>query len=98
MERFEVADGVKLKLVGALDALTIPLAERELEAVTEGPGCRVVLDLSQLERIDGSGVGAIVTLFRRLTASGRSLGVEGLQGQPRAIFRLLKLDWVLGLE
>jgi anti-sigma B factor antagonist len=98
VERIDEAGRVRLRLVGALDAQTVDTAAPELEAVAHTGATHVVLDLSRLERIDGSGIGAIVALFKRLASSGRRLGVEGLTGQPRAVFRLLKLDRVLGVE
>ena len=54
----------------------------------------VTIELSGLRLIDSSGVGVIVSLFKRLRASGGQVKVMGLRDQPRAIFRLLRLDRV----
>jgi anti-sigma B factor antagonist len=55
----------------------------------------VVVDLSFLRVIDSSGVGAIVSLYKRVRATGGDVRVVGLRDQPLAIFQLLRLDRVL---
>jgi anti-sigma B factor antagonist len=39
-------------------------------------------------------VGVIVSLFKRVRANGGQVRIQGLRDQPRAIFRLLRLDRV----
>ena len=39
-----------------------------------------------------SGVGAIVSLFKRARTLGGDVKISGLRGQPREIFKLLRLD------
>jgi anti-sigma B factor antagonist len=55
----------------------------------------VEVDLSRLRIVDSSGVGALVSLYKRLRAQGGEMVVSGLQNQPLAIFRLLRLDRVM---
>ncbi len=55
---------------------------------------QVTLELSSLRLIDSSGVGVIVSLFKRIRANGGQVKIVGLRDQPRAIFRLLRLDRV----
>ncbi|HEX6835710.1 MAG TPA: STAS domain-containing protein, partial [Polyangia bacterium] len=52
----------------------------------------ITVDLSDLRLIDSSGVGAIVSLYKRMRALGAKVEVVGLKDQPLAIFRLLRLD------
>lgn len=55
----------------------------------------VVADLSDLVHIDSSGLGALSHLARRLAQAGCRLAVEGLAGQPLALFRTTGLDRIL---
>jgi anti-sigma B factor antagonist len=55
----------------------------------------VVIDMSALRSVDSSGVGAVVSLYKRVRAQGGQVSVQGLMGQPLAIFRLLRLDRVM---
>jgi anti-sigma B factor antagonist len=56
-----------------------------------------VVDLSDLNVIDSSGVALIVSLYKRLRALGGTIYVTGVNGQPREIFHFLRLDESLPL-
>src|SRR4029078_5225997 len=58
----------------------------------------LTLELTALRLIDSSGVGVIVSLFKRIRANGGQVKIVGLRDQPRAIFRLLRLDRVLPVQ
>ena len=45
--------------------------------------------------LDSSGVGALVSLYKRVRAQGGQVVMIGLRDQPLAIFRLLRLDRVM---
>jgi anti-anti-sigma factor len=51
----------------------------------------VVLDLSKVEFVDSSGLGALVFLHKRLVSKGHKLKVVGLRGQPLQLFTNLHL-------
>ncbi len=51
----------------------------------------VMLDLSRVNFVDSSGIGALVALHKRLAARGHRLKVSGLRGQPLQLFINLKL-------
>lgn len=83
-----------LSIEGELDAITAPELRDTLDSLVVGGGEGVRVDLSRLRLIDSSGVGALVSLYKRLRAEGRPLEIVGLCEQPAAIFRLLRLDEV----
>src|SRR5687768_17375780 len=91
-------DALVLEVAGELDALSVTQLRDTIDRVVEEAPARVVLDLSGLKQIDSSGVGAIVSLYKRVRARGGSIAVCGVKDQPLAIFRLLKLDRVLAPE
>jgi anti-sigma B factor antagonist len=94
-ERTTTEDGATLlRIAGSLDAMTTPELRPTIEELVAGRAARVVVDLARLELIDSSGVGAIVSLYKRLRAQGGRLTVRGVRDQPLAIFRLLRLDRV----
>jgi anti-sigma B factor antagonist len=45
-------------------------------------GDDVVVDMARTEVIDGSGVGAMVFAFKRLSANGKRLSIRNVSGQP----------------
>jgi len=91
-------DAVVLKIEGELDSTTAPDLRPTLDALAAEQPTKVIVDLSSLRLIDSSGVGAIVSLFKRIRASGGQFQVSGVQGQPLSIFRVLRMDVVFKIE
>lgn len=85
---------IVLAIMGRLDALSAPEMRPSIDEMVARRVQRVVCDLGELTMIDSSGVGAIVSLFKRLRTLGGDVKLAGLQGQPREIFHLLRLDRV----
>jgi anti-sigma B factor antagonist len=97
--RFEISaakDGVtRLVIEGELDAVSVAELRGDLEKLVKTRPSVVDVDLSQLRMVDSSGVGALVSLYKRVRAQGGSVVIKGLRDQPLAIFRLLRLDRVM---
>jgi len=83
-----------LEIDGTLDAVTAPELRTVVDELVNDHPKAVTLDLSSLRLIDSSGVGVIVSLFKRIRANGGQVKIVGLRDQPKAIFRLLRLDRV----
>jgi anti-sigma B factor antagonist len=86
-----------LRIEGVLDAVTAPEIRPTIDALIAEKRSAIKVDLATLRLIDSSGVGAIVSLFKRAKAYGGTVTVTGLRDQPLAIFRLLRLDRVFAL-
>jgi anti-sigma B factor antagonist len=87
-----------LRIDGVLDALTAPDARPFVEAVLADQRRQVTVDASGLRLIDSSGVGVIVSLFKRAKSYGGVVKVTGLKDQPLTIFKLLRLDRVFAIS
>jgi anti-sigma B factor antagonist len=92
--RTDNGDETVLAIEGTLDAVTAPELRPVVDLIVQERRKLVTLDLASLRLIDSSGVGVIVSLFRRLRETGGQVNITGLHDQPRAIFRLLRLDKV----
>jgi anti-anti-sigma factor len=70
----ETRDNCQLfRLAGLLDAFSEPTFRKVLDkCVEEGP-FNIVLDLSQIDFIDSSGIGALVQIAKKIQSSGGSL-------------------------
>ena len=90
--RTDDADLTVLRISGSLDALSTPELRPMIETLVAEKRAAITVDLSELRIIDSSGVGAIVSLYKRMRAVGSKVEVVGLKDQPLAIFRLLRLD------
>ncbi len=88
---------LRLAIEGALDALTARDVRPIFDQVVSEKPKQVAVDLEGLTLIDSSGVGAIVSLFKRVKAAGGNVVVVGAREQPLAVLKLLKLDRVFGI-
>jgi anti-sigma B factor antagonist len=98
--RFEESerDGVLVVVVaGVLDAASSPSMKAEVVRIAEAGRNRIVVDLSQLAIVDSTGVGVLISLYKRSRAQNGSVVFAGLKGQPREVFKLLRLGKTLEL-
>jgi anti-sigma B factor antagonist len=91
-DKKEQEGAVVLKLTGGLDAMTAATFKPEVVAIADSKALKVVVDLAPLTLIDSTGVGVLISLFKRTRAQGGHVYFAGLSGQPREVFRLLRLD------
>lgn len=96
--REDIDDKTTIYVRGELDALSATEIRPLLDRVVEDRRLDVTVDLSQLRLVDSSGVGALVSLFKRVRAAGGEVTFVGTTAQPLVIFKLLKLDVVFGLK
>ena len=81
-----------LRLSGELDVQSCPELRPVLDALATQQERYVTVDLSELQLIDSSGVGVLVSLYKRVRAGGGAVRFVGVTAQPLAIFKLLRLD------
>ena len=86
------ADATVFRVSGELDALSSHDIRPDLEVLASRASKAVVVDLSELRVIDSSGVGALVSLYKRVRANGGAVRFVGVTAQPLVIFKLLRLD------
>lgn len=86
-----------LSLTGQLDALTAGTIKPVIDEIVASPRMFVVLNLNDLTLIDSSGVGAIVSMFKRSRAQGGDTSIAGLNNQPKEVFKLLRLDKAINI-
>lgn len=87
----EVDPSGNVILTGELDVATVPALEEAIAHVTS-PGCSLILDLTDLTFMDGSGVRCIIKAWR---TSGQRVV---LLKPSRAVRRLLELIESVGEE
>ena len=86
-----------LALTGNLDAVTAAQLKPEVIAIADAKELKVVVNLLPMTLVDSSGVGVLISLFKRTRAQGGQVYFSGLTGQPKEVFRLLRLDRSLDL-
>jgi len=60
-------------------------------------GAKIVFDMSQLNFLDSSGCGTILSCLRQLNTAGGDLKMFGLQQSVRTLFELIRLHRIIDI-
>ena len=91
--------GVMIQAVGEVDLTTAPhLRAPLLDAVTNGDGNAVIVDLTQVDFIDSAGLALLVEARKKLAQDARPLHILLTQGrQPERVLKLGRFDTIMNL-
>ncbi|TCS42386.1 STAS domain-containing protein [Reinekea marinisedimentorum] len=79
-------------LHGCMDVETVQELRSDFDTLAVNAQSDVVFDMTDVNFMDSSGVGALVFTFKRLKAKRLSLHMVGLCNQPLKLVRLLRID------
>jgi anti-sigma B factor antagonist len=68
-----------------------------VQTALEGGARKLLLDCGATGYIDSSGLGALVTIARRVREAGGQLRLAGLNDDLRSLFELTKLDTLFAI-
>ena len=81
-----------------LDAPTAAGFKKDCEELWQPGIVSVRVDLSQVQFIDSSGVGALLSLYKRLPTPNPTVKLECVQPAVQAVIELLRLHRIFELE
>jgi anti-sigma B factor antagonist len=82
--------------VDELDASNASDLKRNIAPVLEA-NTKVVIDLSHLQFVDSSGLGAMLSCLRQLSSKGGDLKLCGMTRQVRVIFELVRMHRIFDI-
>lgn len=91
ISRDERKTGIILRLQGTLDLSTFAQLREQVQKVPFAPGLTLVIDLTQVEYIDSTGIGV---LMRAVTDAKKAKGIfliTGLQPEIEKVFKVTGL-------
>ncbi len=93
----DVLDGdvVVIRAHGRLNMLTAPRLERTLQYALGNGNTRIVLDLSEVEFLDSTGLSVMILGMKEARGGGGDLRLVAPGPQPSLVLQLTKLDRVL---
>ena len=83
---------------GQLDAMAVKQLRPSFADIAEKEQRDIRLDLTNVNFIDSSGIGAIVFMYKRVSARNKKLTITGLHGQPLELIRFLRIDKTIPIE
>ena len=81
-----------IELTGEINSFAQPVLEDAYSRAEELPGRAILLDFSQVEYINSTGIALIVNLLRRARSQERELLASGLSSHYQEIFKLTRLS------
>jgi len=84
-----------LEIEGQLNALTAGEFKPVIKELFEDKHSSFVFDFNKLNLIDSSGVGAVVSVFKRARADGGDAKIANLSSQPKEVFDIFRLSEVI---
>lgn len=81
-----------LELSGVLNAESVEQFRDHILRIADSDLNLVVLDMRQLEEIDSSGVGAIISLLKHMRLKHGELRLVKIRGAVKKLFELLRID------
>ncbi len=92
-------DGVVvLSLEKRLDAPASPELKKAVRKLVDKGELNIVLDMERIAFVDSSGLGALVSSLKTVTAAGGDLRMAALIPEVRALIELTRLDKVFDIH
>jgi anti-anti-sigma factor len=88
----KLGQNLVISLRGDFDALAVGELRPRFEELVEQRDSDIVVDLSEVDFMDSSGIGALVFMFKRLTSKGRKLAIITGSGQPMQMIEYLRIN------
>lgn len=79
-------------LAGNLNIGVVPTIRANIESVLASGQRDIVFDLGELDQLDSAGIATLIVFFKQIRSKQGEMKISRLMGQPREIFRLLRLD------
>lgn len=83
-----------LALEGEIDLHRSPQIKETLQPLLEQKLQRILIDMSEVDYIDSSGLAMFIETLQRVGAYGGRFGLFGLRDSVRSIFEIARLDQV----
>jgi anti-sigma B factor antagonist len=84
--------GSVISLRGEIDVYTAPLLRQKIIDLVEEGTLRLVIDMSEVDFLDSTGLGVLVTGLQRISGRGGTLGLVITQDKILKIFDITKLN------
>ena len=91
-------DGVRVSLVGEIDAASAPVLQQRLLEVIGSSAGAVALDMSGVSFVDSTGLRLLITVHRRLDEHHRAFVLSAISPQTRRVLDLAGLCSMFGTD
>ena len=92
IETFKKNDIIIIKVIGSLDAITVPIFQDKIKLVFQKRKYKILFDLASMNYISSAGIGSLVSAAKECEKNHGQVRISGLQKDVMKVFQLLKFD------
>lgn len=86
------------KIIGEIDAFTAPTLKEKLETVANEPKGKSILDFSEVDYMDSTGLGVFVAFYKKVKAANGTVKIVGMNKRLKRLFEITGLDDIVEIE
>jgi anti-sigma B factor antagonist len=87
-----------VKVSGEIDAYTAPQLREKLFPMSEKEGVKMVVDLSEVNYMDSTGLGVFVGVFKNVRAHNGEFKIVGLSERLQRLFEITGLADIIDIN
>lgn len=96
--KLDERNGIKIATFASLSRFTSAVTEEvknELKPVLSNPGTKLIFNLENIDFIDSSGIGCIISLVKTAKSNDSGIKICNLSREVASVFELLHLQMIL---
>ncbi len=86
------------KVVGEVDSFTAPVLKERLVSVQDTPGVQAVIDLSEVDYIDSTGLGILIGFYKALQKQEGYVKITGVNARLKRLFEITGIEKIIDIE
>ncbi|WP_423408780.1 anti-sigma factor antagonist [Heyndrickxia sp. MSNUG] len=94
----ETESVLAVKVNGEIDAYTAPQLREKLFPLSEKEGVKMVVDLSEVNYMDSTGLGVFVGVFKNVRAHNGEFKIVGLSDRLQRLFEITGLADIIDIN
>lgn len=98
MKQEQMDNRLVIYLIGEIDTYTAPKLRETLIPLTEEQGKEIVIDLTEVNYIDSTGLGIFIGALKSSHNYHSHLKLQGLSNRVQRLFHITGLDEVIDIE
>jgi len=88
---------VEVKVCGEIDAYTAPKLRERIYGYSEQQGIKMIVDLSDVNYMDSTGLGVFVGIFKNIRANNGELKLINLSNRLKRLFEITGLADIIDI-
>lgn len=89
-------ENLEVSLTGDLDINSVETFKSEVLEIYQDTD--IIFDLSNLEYLDSTGLGAFISIYSEVNSNGKSVTIKNAKNNIKKLFLITELDQLFNLE